>query len=151
VDVEDLFFMLKQQPIIKEKENAIDFNYHGGGIELSEVSFKHILTEEPKKNGAESDIKRPEYLFKNLSLKIKPGTSNAIVGPSGFGKTTIINMVNRIYDPSEGDVLIDGQNLKDLKFESYRKYISVIPQNGILFNDTILFNLQYGNPDATIE
>jgi ABC-type multidrug transport system fused ATPase/permease subunit len=51
----------------------------------------------------------------------------------------------------EGEVLLDNQNLKDLKFDSYRKYISVIPQNGILFNDTILFNLQYGNPDCTME
>jgi ABC-type multidrug transport system fused ATPase/permease subunit len=49
------------------------------------------------------------------------------VGQSGFGKTTMINMVSRIYDPAEGDVLIDGQNLKDLKFDSYRKYISIIP------------------------
>jgi ABC-type multidrug transport system fused ATPase/permease subunit len=60
-------------------------------------------------------------------------------------------MINRIYDPSEGDVYIDDQNLKDLTFESYRKYIAVIPQNGILFNDTILFNLQYGNQEATLE
>jgi ABC-type multidrug transport system fused ATPase/permease subunit len=86
-----------------------------------------------------------------LSLKIKAGTSNAIVGHSGFGKTTMINMVNRIYDPSEGEVFIDDQNLKDLTFESYRKYIAVIPQNGILFNDTIIFNLLYGNPNATFE
>ena len=63
----------------------------------------------------------------------------------------MINMINRIYDPSEGDVYIDDQNLKDLTFESYRKYIAVIPQNGILFNDTILFNLQYGNQEATLE
>ncbi len=86
-----------------------------------------------------------------MSLKIKAGTSNAIVGHSGFGKTTMINMVNRIYDPSEGEVFIDDQNLKDLTFESYRKYIAVIPQNGILFNDTIIFNLLYGNPNATFE
>ena len=63
----------------------------------------------------------------------------------------MINMVNRIYDPSEGEVFIDDQNLKDLTFESYRKYIAVIPQNGILFNDTIIFNLLYGNPNATFE
>lgn len=60
-------------------------------------------------------------------------------------------MINRIYDPTEGHVYIDGQNLKDLTFESYRKHIAVIPQNGILFNDTVLFNLQYGNPEATLE
>lgn len=90
-------------------------------------------------------------MFENLSLTIKPGTSNAIVGHSGFGKTTMINMITRLYDPSEGQVLIDGQDLKDLSFDSFRKYISVVPQNGILFNDTVLFNLSYGNPDATFE
>jgi len=100
------------------------------------------------KKEQEASVKQ-EYLFKDLSLRIKAGTSNAIVGHSGFGKTTMINMINRIYDPAEGQVFIDGQDLKDLTFHSYRKYISVIPQNGILFNDTIMFNLQYGNPEAT--
>jgi ABC-type multidrug transport system fused ATPase/permease subunit len=57
----------------------------------------------------------------------------------------------RIYDPVEGKVTIDDQDVSDLKFESFRKYITVIPQNGALFNDTILFNLQYSNPDATLK
>ena len=145
VDVEDLFFMLKQQPIIKEKENAIDYNFQGGNIELRNVAFKHLLvgSDSAKKSQKIVDIAsttlfKDEYLFKDLSLKIKSGTSNAIVGHSGFGKTTMINMVvsnkiqanhvqNRIYDPAEGEVYIDGQNLKYLKFESYRKFISVIP------------------------
>lgn len=135
VDVEDLFFMLKQQPLITEKENAVDFQYKGGAIELRDVAFKHLLTQAanakvPKKEGNIDEMKRNEYLFKNFSLSIKPGTSNAIVGHSGFGKTTMINMIvsrldikflqNRIYDPAEGEVFLDGQNLKDLKFESYR-------------------------------
>ena len=87
-----------------------------------------MLSESPSnKNPDDSLVKKNEYLFKGLSLKVTPGTSNAIVGHSGFGKTTMINMINRIYDPNEGDVFLDGQNLKDLKFDSYRKYISVIP------------------------
>ena len=73
------------------------------------------------------------------------------MGQSGFGKTTLLNLLFRIYDPSEGTIRIDGQDLRELKFDSFRKYISIIPQNGILFNDTILFNLQYGNPDASME
>jgi len=63
------------------------------------------------------------------------------VGSSGFGKTTLLNLLFRIFDPTEGSIKIDGQDLKDLEFDSFRKYISIIPQNGILFNDTILFNL----------
>ena len=74
-------------------------------------------------------------------MNIVPGTTNAIVGQSGFGKTTLLNLLFRIYDPSEGKILIDGQDITDLTFDSFRKYISIIPQNGILFNDTILFNL----------
>ena len=80
-----------------------------------------------------------------MSIKIEPGTTNAIVGPSGFGKTTMLHLLYRIFDPQNGSILIDGQDVKDLKFESFRKYISVVPQNGILFNDTIEFNLKYGN------
>ena len=136
--------MLNQVPVIKEKEGAVPLQWTGGDIELRDVGFKHLLTGNGNaKQDQEATIKQ-DYLFKNLSLKIKSRTSNAIVGHSGFGKTTMINM-------SEGDVYIDGQNLKNLTFESYRKYISVIPQNGILFNDTILFNLMYGNTQATME
>ena len=92
-----------------------------------------------------------KVLFEDFNLEIEPGTSNAIVGESGFGKTTLFNLLLRIYDPVEGSVTIDDQDVSDLKFESFRKHIAVIPQNGALFNDSILFNLQYGNSDATLE
>jgi ABC-type multidrug transport system fused ATPase/permease subunit len=90
-------------------------------------------------------------LFENFSLKIEPGTTNAIVGRSGFGKTTLLHLLFRIYDPETGSVMIDGQDIKSLKLDSFRKYISIIPQNGILFNDTLEFNLRYGNPNATMD
>ena len=83
-------------------------------------------------------------------MEIEPGTTNAIVGPSGFGKTTLFNLLLRIYDPEKGSISIDGQDISDIKFD-YRKHITVVPQNGVLFNDTILYNLKYGNPDATLE
>ena len=84
-------------------------------------------------------------------MKIDAGTTNAIVGPSGFGKTSMLHLMFRIYDPVEGTVSIDDQNVKDLTFESFRKHIVVVPQNGILFNDTIEANLRYGNPEASQE
>ncbi|CDW83458.1 metal abc transporter permease [Stylonychia lemnae] len=145
VDVEDLYVMLKQESKIKEKIDAQDYQFKQGQIQLQGVSFKHMKGDNNEFNGQE------KYLFKDLTLDIQPGTTNAIVGQSGFGKTTMLNLINRIYDPHEGSIILDGQDLKDLKFKSYRKYISVIPQNGILFNDTILHNLQYGNEDATFE
>ena len=63
----------------------------------------------------------------------------------------MLQLIYRIFDPDQGSMSIDGQNVKDLKFDSYRKYISLVPQNGILFNDTVEFNLRYGNQDATQE
>ena len=77
-------------------------------------------------------------MFENLNLRIEAGTTNAIVGPSGFGKTSMLHLLFRIYDPIQGQVFIDGQDVKGLTFESFRKHIVVVPQNGILFNDTIL-------------
>lgn len=92
--------MLNQQPVIQEKPNAVDLDFRGGEIELRDVAFKHLLSgpqgkgEEVKKEElAVKPKKQSEFLFKGLSLKIKPGTSNAIVGHSGFGKTTMINMI----------------------------------------------------------
>lgn len=92
-----------------------------------------------------------KMILEDFSLDIKPGTTNAIVGQSGFGKTTLFNLLFRIYDPEKGSIKIDGQDLTDLKFDTFRKYISIIPQNGILFNDTILHNLQYSNDNATFD
>ena len=139
VDVEDLFFMLNQKPVVKEIENARDFTFQNGTIEFQNLGFKHYIhNDSDSEKGASFDEKQ---LFEGFNLKIEPGTTNAIVGKSGFGKTTLLNLLFRIYDPSEGKILIDGQDIRELKFDSFRKYISIIPQNGILFNDTILFNL----------
>ena len=115
--------------------------------------FQQGTNEEDKKNKADGDDVNivEKQLFSNFNLTIEPGTTNAIVGASGFGKTTLMNLLFRLYDPQEGRVLIDGQDVKDCTFESFRKHITIIPQNGILFNDTILYNLQYGNPEATFE
>ena len=165
VDVEDLYHMLKAVPIVQEKDNAVDFQYKEGLLEFKNISYTHYIWDQNTKDEEAEDKKKKidskegkqetkimeKELFGDFSLTIEPGTTNAIVGQSGFGKTTLLNLLFRIYDPSQGSVLLDGQNLRDLKFDSFRKYISIIPQNGILFNDTILFNLQYGNPEASME
>lgn len=110
----------------------MDYVYKGGNIEFRNVGFKHLLTapvigKSKKQAELPPQPKKNDYLFRDLTLNIKAGTSNAIVGNSGFGKTTILNMINRIYDPTEGEVYLDGQKVKDLTFESFRKYIAVIP------------------------
>ena len=142
---------------MQESSDAKDFEYRKGSIEFKNVSFGHTREE---KGGFDS-LKNSDdqidsasarvndeikYLFKNFNLKIDAGTTNAIVGPSGFGKTSMLHLMFRIYDPVEGTVSIDDQDVKDLTFESFRKHIVVVPQNGILFNDTIEANLRYGNP-----
>ena len=111
--------MLERVPKIQEKSDAVPFEYRQGGIELQNVTFGHKLENK--------DDESQNYLFKNLSLKIEPGSTNAIVGPSGFGKTTILHLLFRMYDPEQGSVLIDGQDVKNLKLDSFRQYISVIP------------------------
>ena len=137
--------MLKQNPVVQEGKN--EFQFKKGEVEFQDLGFKHYMFSKEESE----EVMREKLLFQNFNLKIEPGTTNAIVGQSGFGKTTLLNLLFRIYDPSEGKILIDGQDIKDLQYKSFRKYVSIIPQNGILFNDTILFNLQYGNPDASLK
>jgi len=87
----------------------------------------------------------------DFSMTISPGERVAIVGPSGSGKSTILKLLFRLYDPSQGRVLIDGQDLRDLDPASFRKYIGIVPQDTILFNDSVRYNVAYGKPGATIE
>ena len=167
VDVEDLYYILQQKSAVEEAPDAKEFRFEQGLIEFRNVSFGHRRTAKGLGGGADS-LKAPidaetgeevadtndseiKHLFENFNLKIEAGTTNAIVGPSGFGKTSMLHLLFRIYDPTQGQVLIDGQDVKDLKFESFRKHIVVVPQNGILFNDTIERNILYGNPQATQE
>lgn len=145
IKVEDLFLILRMKRSIIEKPGALDYQYNGGEIELKNVKYSYLKGED--KEGE----KIHETLFDGISFKLYGGKSNAIVGPSGFGKTTIFNLIYRLMDADEGEVTFDGQNVKDLKCDSFRDRISIVPQNGILFNDTIKFNLQYGNLAATQE
>jgi ABC-type multidrug transport system fused ATPase/permease subunit len=82
---------------------------------------------------------------------VKPGTSTAIVGESGSGKSTCLKLLYRFYDIEEGSIALDGNDLRDLKLETFRKYMAIVPQDTILFNSSILYNLHYANPDATLE
>jgi ABC-type multidrug transport system fused ATPase/permease subunit len=86
-----------------------------------------------------------------VSFSVPPGTKTAIVGESGAGKSTCLKLVYRFYDVTEGSITIDGHDLKDLKTDSIRRNIGVVPQDTVLFNATILYNLQYANPDASEE
>jgi ABC-type multidrug transport system fused ATPase/permease subunit len=132
---ERIFEYLETKPLVKDSENAIDFNIEKGEILIENVSFKY---------GEKS-------VFEGFNLKINPGEILAVVGPTGAGKTTLANLILRLYDPQEGRILIDGVDIKTIKLKSLRSQLSLVPQEPILFKDTVLENIRYGKPDATDE
>ncbi|EGR27509.1 hypothetical protein IMG5_195130, partial [Ichthyophthirius multifiliis] len=136
LDIQRLFKIMDMKPKIQDKENAINYQYKGGEIVLKNASFSY------------NDKKE---ILKNLSIVFDQKKLISIVGKSGIGKTTMFNLIVRLYDPIQGDVFIDGQNLKDLKQSSYRKYVCVISQHPYLFYDTILSNILYGSNNKSQE
>lgn len=131
--------ILKKKPK-KKSENKNLFQKVGGILKRGEKQEEAVPSPETKTEMEKIKVEE-KMLLKGFSLEIEPGTTNAIVGSSGFGKTTLFNLLYRIYAQEEGRILIDGQDTADLKFESFRKHIAMVPQNGVLFNDTILYNL----------
>ena len=90
-------------------------------------------------------------IIKDISFEVPNGKKVAIVGPTGAGKSTISRLLFRFYDPKQGAVYINNQNIKDISQQSLRKHIGVVPQDTVLFNDTIYYNISYGNPNANEE
>lgn len=132
---ERVFEILDEQ--VKEKykkEDTKDANGLKGDIEFKNVWFKY---------------NKGDYILKNLSFKIKKGTSNAIIGSTGSGKTTIINLINRLYEHDKGEILVDGDNINNYEKESFNNEFSIVLQDIYLFNGTILENIKYSKLDAT--
>jgi ATP-binding cassette subfamily B protein len=134
-DFESLFAYGKIKNEIQDKKNAEKLEIKNGEIEFKNVSFNYG--------------KKKAFSLDSLDLKIKKGEKIALVGHSGCGKTTIIKLLYRLYDTKEGDVFIDGKNLKNLKQESLRSELSIVPQECILFDDTIYNNIKFSNPNAS--
>lgn len=105
-----------------------------GNIEFKNVNFKYI--------------KASHNIFENLTFAIKPGTFVALRGRSGAGKTSVLNLIFRLYDPQSGEIFLDGHNLKDLTF-NFRNHISFVSQTPYLFNGTVMENLKYGTPNCS--
>ena len=136
VDLENLFGILNAKPEIVDVPGAPDLVVDKGNISFDDVSFSY-------------DVERP--IIKNMSFEVPAGDMVAIVGPSGAGKSTISRLLFRFYEPLSGSVTIDGQDIAGVTQASLRNTIGMVPQDTVLFNDTIYYNIAYGNPQATRE
>ena len=132
-DMEDMFKLLDVQQEVADAGNA-PINPDRGQLEFDNVCF---------------DYNPERKILKNVSFKVPPGKTVAIVGPSGAGKSTISRLIYRFYDTTQGRILIDGQDIKNLQQDSLRAAIGIVPQDTVLFNDTVFYNISYGRPDAT--
>jgi len=131
-----IFEILDQQIEIKEKSDALEVDIFTDSIELRNVSFYY---------NESTDI------LQNINLEIKKSEIVAIVGPSGSGKSTLADLIMRFYDVTSGEIRIDGENIKDLKISSMRQLMSLVPQETILFNDTIRNNILFGMENISDE
>jgi ATP-binding cassette subfamily B protein len=136
VNMEDMFSLLDQTPEIKDKPGATDYVFKGGRIEFKDVSFSY----NPHR-----------MILKDISFTVEPGKTLAIVGESGAGKSTIGRLLFRFYEITKGQILLDGQDIQDMTQSSLRKAIGIVPQDTVLFNNTIFYNIVYGDPDASNE
>ena len=135
IDMENLFTLWDEKPNIKDSDHSIDLSDQAS-IEFRNVSFDY----DPKRT-----------IIKDISFKVPNGKKVALVGPTGAGKSTISRLLFRFYDPKQGSVFINNQDIKDMSQNSLRRLIGVVPQDTVLFNDTIYYNISYGDPKASQE
>jgi ABC-type multidrug transport system fused ATPase/permease subunit len=135
VSLERVNQVLAEEPRIKEIRRPIRMDKTGGNIEFREVSFGYDDNRE---------------ILSKINLEVKESEVVALVGKSGAGKTTLINLLLRFYDPTRGGIFIDGHNLKDLELKSYRSRIAMVLQDDYLFSASIRENILYGRPDASV-
>ena len=128
-----IFEILDAKPDVTEDPNAKSMTNIKGDITLKEVTFGYEENRE---------------VLKNISLEVKAGEMLGIVGKSGAGKTTLANLIARLYDVKEGEILIDGVNVRDMRFSDLRKNIALVSQETYIFKGTIFDNIAYANPSA---
>jgi ATP-binding cassette subfamily B protein len=133
VDMETMFEILDQPPEIQDRPDARPLQVREGRVAFDRVDFGY-------------DPRRP--ILHGVGFTAEPGTKLAIVGPTGAGKSTISRLLFRFYDVTEGAVRIDGQDLREVTQDSLRAAIGIVPQDTVLFNDTVYYNIAYGRPEA---
>lgn len=159
VSFERVFEYLDMPLEIDDKPGAIELHNVRGEIEFVDVSFSYVEetveSAGPQEDGQEAGgdggkiISTRLWALQNVDFRIPPGKLVALVGPSGAGKTTITYLLPRLYDPTDGRILIDGHDLRDVTLESLAAQIGMVTQETYLLHDTIAANLRYAKPDAT--
>ena len=134
VDLEQMLALLKVEPEIVDRPAAPPLRVTHGAVAFRQVDFRY-------------DPRRP--ILEDIDFRIEPGHTLAIVGSSGAGKSTIARLLFRFYDVDAGAIEIDGQDIRDVTQDSLRRAIGVVPQDTVLFNDSILYNIAYGRPGAS--
>ena len=134
IDIEKMFNVLSRDPEVKDAPGAGPLVVTAGNVRFEDVRFAY-------------EAERP--ILKGIDFEVPAGKTVAIVGPSGAGKSTISRLLFRLYDVSSGKILIDGQDIRDVTQSSLRASIGMVPQDTVLFNDTIRYNIRYGRWDAT--
>jgi len=134
IDMEAMFELLDQNPDIADDKDAKPLERGPGAVSFKDVSFSY----DPRRE-----------ILKNISFHAPAGTKLAIVGPSGAGKSTISRLLYRFYEATGGSITIDGQDTRDITQKSLRAAIGIVPQDTVLFNDTVYYNIAYGDPSAS--
>ena len=134
LDMGRMFALVDEKPDIIDKQKAYDLNVHSGKIEFKNIRFSY----------------GNRKILKDLSFVVNPGHKVAIVGPTGAGKSTVSKLIFRFYDPSSGNIYIDDQCLRDVTQSSLRSNIGVVPQDTVMFNDTIKYNISYSKPGSSM-
>jgi ATP-binding cassette, subfamily B, bacterial len=134
VSLETIFSIIDSEEKVEDAPGAVEVKSIQGKIHFDKVRFSYGPSRRPVLDG--------------IDVRIEPGETVALVGPSGAGKTTMMNLLQRFYDPTEGVVRLDGMDLRNLKQHSLRQQIGIVIQEPLLFNDTVLNNIRYGRPEA---
>jgi ATP-binding cassette subfamily B protein len=134
IDIETMFSLLNEHPEIKDKPGAQPLAVSAGVVRFEDVHFSY----DPARQ-----------ILKGVSFEVPAGQTIAIVGPSGAGKSTISRLLFRFYEPQKGRITIDGQDISNIQQRSLRDVIGMVPQDTVLFNDTIAYNIRYGRWEAT--
>lgn len=133
-NIENLFALLEQQPAIVDRADAKELHVTKGEIVFKNVGFAYH---------------KDRQILENVNFVVKAGTKVAVVGESGAGKSTLVKLLFRFYDPTAGSIKIDGQDIAQYTQDSVRQHIGIVPQDTVLFNDTLYENIRYGRPNAS--